>query len=322
MRLLRYDAGMLYDVHTHVGLDLGFMLRGWWPYAATAQDLLTHMDAHGIDRAVVFPFALPSAFDPYAFADRERVELLPDRVPFDRENELLLQEIERIDKHGRLFMLAMFDPSRKIAEQLANLEGMLDRVAGLKTQSTIIESPIRALLDTGGPLMEFAEAYKMPVLFHTSINPSDVWAQASDCLDVAAAYPKARFNLAHSLRFHRPSLERARTLDNVWVDCSAHLGHCQLAREDSPAVAAKHERVDADYSDPAAVLETLHDMLGGRYLWGSDSPFMSWCDSDLRMVHHYRDEAKVLHQLSNSTKAQMAMHGPQAWLHGTTDAIA
>jgi hypothetical protein len=41
----------LYDVHTHIGLDQGFFLRGWWPYAATAQDLLERMDAHGIARA-------------------------------------------------------------------------------------------------------------------------------------------------------------------------------------------------------------------------------------------------------------------------------
>jgi predicted TIM-barrel fold metal-dependent hydrolase len=313
---------MLYDVHTHVGLDLGFQLRGWWPYACTAQDLLTHMDANGIDRAVVFPFALPSAFDPYAFAERERVELLPQRVPFDMENTLLLQEIERIDTRGRLSMLAMFDPSRMIAEQLANLESMLDRIAGLKTQATVIESPVRALLDTGAPLMEFAEAYKMPVLMHTSITPADVWSQASDCLDVAAAYPKARFNLAHSLRFHQPSLDRAKSLDNVWVDCSAHLGHCGLAVRDHPAVATKNQRVDVNYADPVAVLEAIHDQLGDRYLWGSDCPFMSWCDSDIRMVHTYREEANVLHHLAPGTRQHMATRGPQAWLLGTSDAIA
>ena len=38
----------LYDVHTHVGLDPGFYLRGWWPYASTATDLVAQMDRHGI----------------------------------------------------------------------------------------------------------------------------------------------------------------------------------------------------------------------------------------------------------------------------------
>ena len=31
---------LLYDVHTHVGADQGFLLRGWWPYASTTTDLL------------------------------------------------------------------------------------------------------------------------------------------------------------------------------------------------------------------------------------------------------------------------------------------
>src|SRR5690606_23491813 len=39
-----------YDVHTHVGLDTAFYLSGWWPYAATVQELLEHMDASGIAR--------------------------------------------------------------------------------------------------------------------------------------------------------------------------------------------------------------------------------------------------------------------------------
>src|SRR5438105_185434 len=101
---------MYYDVHTHVGVEPAFQLRGWWPYASTTRDLLTHMDAHGIDRAVCFPFTLPSAFDPYAFADRNTVELLPNRFPFDRENPLLAQEIQRIDTDKRLLQFFMFDP--------------------------------------------------------------------------------------------------------------------------------------------------------------------------------------------------------------------
>src|SRR5690349_15634655 len=109
---------MLYDVHTHIGIDTGFYLRGWWPYGATVQDLLQHMDANGIARGVVFPFCLPSAFDPYKYADTGEMSLLPGRVPFDRENPMLVQEVERIDSDKRLHILAMFDPSRRCAEQV------------------------------------------------------------------------------------------------------------------------------------------------------------------------------------------------------------
>src|SRR5687768_6765716 len=86
-------AATLYDVHTHIGLDTGFYLRRWWPYAATVRELIDHMNAHGIKHAVCFPFTLPSAFDAVAFADRNAVELLPGRFPFERENELLRVEI-------------------------------------------------------------------------------------------------------------------------------------------------------------------------------------------------------------------------------------
>src|SRR4051812_49171286 len=106
-----------YDVHTHIGCDSGFYLRGWWPYASTAAELLAAMDANGIDRAVCFPFTLPSAFDPYAFADRNEIALLPDRFPFDRENALLANEVERVGG-GRLLQFAMFDPAREIDRQV------------------------------------------------------------------------------------------------------------------------------------------------------------------------------------------------------------
>src|SRR6185437_2606465 len=270
--MLMGDMGLTYDVHTHIGLDPGFFLRGWWPYASTAADLLGQMDAHGIDRAVAFPFTLPSAFDPYAFAERNEIALMTGRVPFDRENALLAQEIERVGA-GRLLQFAMFDPGREIAGQISAIKPLLGRICGLKTQSTVLRSPVRALLDAGKPLMQLAEANHLPVLFHTSVN--DPWAQVSDCIAVARGFPGVRFNLAHSCRFHAALLREAASLKNVWIDCSAHLAHCQLARENRSAVAPEADRVKADYAQPAQVLQAVHAIVGERYMWGSDNPFMS-----------------------------------------------
>ena len=101
---------------------------------------------------------------------------------------------------------------------------------------------------------------------------------------MAEAFPRVRFNLAHSLRFSREDLCRAAELPNVWVDCSAHWNHCTLALRDSPVIPPKPDRVDADYSKPADVLQAVHAILRGKYLWGSDNPFMSWCDDRLRLV--------------------------------------
>ncbi len=307
---------LIYDVHTHVGLDLGFLLRGWWPYAATASDLLEHMGVHGIDRAVCFPFTLPSAFDPHAFAERGAIELLAGRVPFADENRRLADELDRIDIEHRLSMLAMFDPSRRVDQQIANLEKLAGRIAGLKVQSTTIESPIRSLLDVGRDLMGLAQQHGWPVLMHTALLPQDDWAQVADCLAVAEAFGKVRFNLAHSLRLHAGHLRTAARLDNVWVDCAAHLAHCQLAHEDSPLVAARSDRVDADYARPAAVMEAIHEILGRCYLWGSDAPFMSWCDEKIRILYTYRQEVEVLQGLPEAVRLSMSCTGPEAWLLG------
>lgn len=306
-----------YDVHTHVGLDFAFYLHGWWPYAATTQDLLGHMDANGIDRAVCFPFTLPSALDPYAYAESDRLEFLPGRVPFDRENEMLVRELERIDTDGRLFAFAFFDPARQVPEQVKLLEKLAGSLRGLKTQTTMLQSPIRALLDEGSDLMAFAEQHNLPVLLHTAVYEKDRWAQAADCLAVAEHYPKVRFNLAHSIRFHLAHLKRAACLPNVWVDCAAHLAHCRLAAEpDSPFIAPRSVRVDADYSKPAEVLEAVHAVMGGKYMWGSDNPYMSWSDEVIRVLFTYREEVDVLRALPESTQADMAGTAPEAWLFG------
>jgi hypothetical protein len=309
----------LYDVHTHVGLDTAFWLRGWWPYAATAQDLLGHMDANSIARAVCFPFTMPSAFDPYAFAGRDEMRLLPGRVPFDRENASLVREVERIDTEHRLLPFAMFDPLREVAAQLANLEPLVGRIVGLKTQTTIIQSPVRSLLDEGHDLMAFAEQHGLPVLLHASVEPRAVWAQVADCLDVAERYPRVRFSLAHSLGFHRELLARAAAMPNVWVDCAALLASSDLAREDHAIVAPPGQRVDADYARPEKVLLAIHDILGERYLWGSDNPYMSWCDDGLRLIHTYREEADVLHALPEAVKISMAGTAPPMWLTGRVE---
>jgi len=276
------------------------------------------MDENGIDRAVCFPFTLPSAFDPYAFK-RSELKLLDGRFPFDVENQLLADEIERIDPGKRLLQFAMFDPARCVAQQVKAIEKQIGKIAGLKTQTTVLQSPIRHLLDSARDLMSLAEQHDLSVLFHTATNPNDKWAQVSDCLDVAEAFPKVRFNLAHSLRFHAPLLMRAKQLPNVWIDCSAHLNHCKLASENSIVIPPAGTRVGADYTDPVATMLAVHDIVGERYLWGSDNPFMSWCDDKLRLLFSYKQEAAVLHALPTSVKESMADRAPRAWLFGNKE---
>lgn len=307
---------MLYDVHTHVGADMGFMLRGWWPYAETSGDLLNVMDANGIGRAVVFPFTLPSAFDAEAFARGEGVILREGRFPFDKENPLLRDELAMVDAKKRLLQFAMFDPAREVGKQVENIRPLIGKIAGLKCQTTILQSAIKHLLGNAKAMMQLAEENNLPVLFHTAVNPADSWAQVADCLEVAAAYPKVRFNLAHSLRFSRKGLEQAAKMPNVWVDCSAHLAHCQLAREEHKAVTFGKDAVAADYSKPGEVLAAVAEVLGPKYMWGSDNPFMSWCDKGIRVIYSYKQETDVLHGLDEKLKHSMGTVAPEAWLFG------
>jgi predicted TIM-barrel fold metal-dependent hydrolase len=230
-----------------------------------------------------------------------------------------VQKIRRIDTDRHLLPLAMLDPIRAVDEQLRNLRNLVEDIAGLKVQTTTIQSPMRALLTTGREFLALAEQLDLPVLIHTAIHPGDPWAQVADGLEVAAAFPRVRFDLAHSLRFHAGFLRQAATMDNVWVDSAALLIHCALACVDSPIAASGRDRVDADYTKPASVLEAIHAILGDRYLWGSDSPFMSWCDDDIRYIYSYADEARVLNELPEAVRSSMCSAAPEAWLFGKRD---
>lgn len=308
---------MIYDVHTHVGMDAGFFYRGWWPYAATVQDLIERMDMSKVDKAVCFPFTICNAYDIPAFVKDGSIVLLPGQTPFEKENHLLLQEVERIDTDRRLRVLAMFDPAREVAKQVENMRPQISRLTGLKLQATMIRSHVAELLHGGKALMELAAEHDLPVLIHTSILPADIWSQAKDCLDVAEAFPTVRFNMAHSFRFSVSNLKRAAQMPNVWVDCSAHLAHCELARMESPGVAAKADRVDADYTKPSQVLEAAAALLRkDQYMWGSDSPFMSWCDSGMKLVYRYGQEVDVLNALPEPLKKSMSETAALQWLGG------
>jgi predicted TIM-barrel fold metal-dependent hydrolase len=305
-----------YDVHTHLGLDLGFYVHGWWPYALTAQDLLTNMQRFGFDRAICFPFTLPSAFDPYAFS-KDELKLLPGRVPFDRENDLLAWEVSQLAPDGQLLQFAMFDPAREVQAQLKNLEKLIGRIKGLKTQSTTLQSNVRALLDESADLMHFAEQHDLPMLFHTAISPTDHWAQVADCTAIAEKFPRVRFNLAHNLRMDAIHLKRIAELPNVWVDCSAHLAHCFLAVKNSKIIAPLERRVDADFTKPTDVFQAVFNLIGNHYMWGSDAPYMSWCADTLRLIFSYQQESEVFLALPETIQRSMCETAPEAWLFGS-----
>jgi predicted TIM-barrel fold metal-dependent hydrolase len=298
----------LIDCHTHIGVDPAFYLRGHFPYAQDYRALADQARRNGISRLVTFPFvayfgqeglAVPAPWNERDFS-----------VPYAFENRRMLEEIFELnaDLASIALPFAIVDPARRQEEQAKVLRSLHERfpIRGIKIQPTMIEAPIRSLLDGGRVLVNLAAEWNIPMLIHSSIAPADIWSQASDILDVAEARPDVRFCLAHSCRFHRASLERLGRLPNTWFDCSAHVIHCHAAVAGMDIVAVPEERLDTDYSRPEIVMKALYDFLPDRMMWGSDAPFYSYAgthdDSTLRLFSSYEREVTALELLTEREK--------------------
>lgn len=269
------------DCHNHVGVEFLNYLRGEFPYAQHLEAMVREGGALGIEKWVVFPMVTNLSFDLQGLrAGRIESKPLYETVPYAWENRRLLREIYDLfpDCGEKTYPFVMADPLRNISRQIEAIRSLREdyRFYGIKIQSTIIQAPIRNLLAEGGAFLDLAEEWNLPMLIHSSIDPADLWAQASDILDVAESRPNVRFCLAHSCRFDKQSLDRTAELPNAWFDCSAHCIHCDLAVVDSPVVAPREKRLDSDYSDPARVLQDLAETYPDALMWGSDSPYYSY----------------------------------------------
>lgn len=296
------------DCHTHVGVDQLFYLRGHSPYGLDYRSLIEQAESHGIGRVIVFPCV--------SYFGWEGLELPPPSgfdddfsVPYAFENRRMLSEIHEVnaDRADAAIPFVIVDPARSQAAQAAALRRLRERfpICGLKIQATVIQAPIRSLLGDGACLLELAREWNIPVLIHSSIAASDRWSQASDILDVAEAWPAVRFCLAHSCRFDVPSLQRALTLPNAWVDCSAHGIHCDAAVSGLEVVAVPERRLSADYARPERVLRALYEMIPDRLMWGSDAPFYSFAAAhEGRMLSLFSTYGREVNAMSLLTEPE------------------
>lgn len=301
------------DCHSHIGVDPLFYAQGYFPYAQDYRALAEQARRNGVDRLVVFPFV--AYFGWQDLTPPMAVEGEDFSVPYAFENGRMLREIFELhsDLAESALPFAIVDPARAQTGQIAALRKLRERfpIHGLKIQATMIQSPIRALLDEGRGLVDLAREWNVPMLIHSSIAPDDEWSQASDILDVAEARPEVRFCLAHSCRFDLPSLERLGGLSNTWFDCSAHCVHCDAAVSNLKVVAEPSRRLPADYAHPDQVMKALHDLLPDRMMWGSDAPFYSYAakhDGEvLKLLSSYEREVAALARLSEKEKTAI-MH--------------
>ena len=307
------------DVHTHVGTDLLFYLRGHHPYALDWPTLLEVGGSLGIERFVVFPMPTHLGLNSHALRQGGITsEGGWERVPYAFENRRMMTEITRDPSTAiRALPLWMFDPAREPELQCEALRALHDEFpacAGLKVQATIIESRIANLLESGACLLDLAEEKNWPILIHTSVHPKDPWSPVVDILKIVKSRPGIRFNLAHSCRFDLPALDQIAELPNAWFDCSAHIIHCRLAHKDSVAIAEKARRFATDYSDPTQVLADLATAYPHKLMWGSDAPFYSYCDQSTQLMTSYAEEVKVLHALNKPIIKRIASTNTLAFL--------
>lgn len=306
----------LIDCHNHVGTDLLFYLHGDFPYAQHLVAMHDEGRALGVDAWIVFPFVSHLALDVAAFLSNEIKDergRLHD-VPYAFENRRLLREVYDLfpEEGRRMLPFIMVDPMRNTAAQAQELRQLRQeyRFHGIKMQTTILQSDIKHLQDRGKVFLELAAEWDVPLLIHSSVAESDLWAQASDILDIAEENPHLRFCLAHSCRYDKECLDRVNALPNTWFDCSAHVIHCEGATKDMAYIAPRARRFDTDYSDPGRVIADLAAAYPKKFLWGSDSPFYSYAaeinGSVVRLISTYKRELEALRASSAEVVERIA----------------
>lgn len=311
------------DAHNHIGTELLLWLNDMFPYAQQADSLALHA-SQGVSHWVVFPCVSYSALDLDALRRGEIA--LPEGAPtpYAFENRRLLEELQFVDSEvappGAFIPLCMMDPSRRQNDQAAALRKLYAEMpfAGLKIQSTILQAPILDLLEAGTVLLDFAEENDLPVLIHSSIHPGDTWAQCADILKVVEARPKVRFILAHSCRFHKPSLDRVAEIPNAWFDCSAHGIHCLGVVRDLPIVAKGDHLFPSDYNRPGQVLADLAEAYPEKLIWGSDSPYYTWRSKSggewSNLGSTYQKEVAYLREVPESLQEKVGFENAVAFL--------
>jgi predicted TIM-barrel fold metal-dependent hydrolase len=329
IKKLLESKDIIIDAHTHIGISPKFYYQFGYPYALSFEDLAIRMEMLGIDYSVVFPFVDSAFYEIEISSSKIKTTTKFCNFPYELENSNLLNEINEIfpDFSNKALPFLMFDPSREPGKQVAHMESLSEKypVLGLKTATTYIQSYVNDLENKGKPILEFAQKEQLPIIFHSSVYPSDPWASVYDIVDFAERHPEIRICIAHSARFTEPVLRKADKLNNCFIDLSAFIIHCKLARQNSPAIASEDVRFAADYSNPLSVMNKLVDTYPETMLWGTDTPFNYWIQkyyaADGKLVEDrldcgYTEETQLLNDLPEDIKIQIAYKNNMRFIFG------
>ena len=299
--------GKVTDVHTHVGINLQMYLQGAFPPCQSLEGLAAKQAACGVDLSVTFAYSADLHFDIGRL--REGVCAATDApvspVPYASENRMLFREVFEWcpELAGRFLPFLCADPGRDPGGQVEALAQIVGRYPayGVKVSPVSVQSPLADLLGAGKPIVEFAAAHDLPMLFHVTTHAAEKWSRPEVALELAERWPGMRFCLAHCIGFDRELLELADGLANVWVDTSALKIQVEMVHDGNEVMAAPGRRFETDYSDHLAVMRDLAEAFPSTILWGSDSPAYSYvCD------RRQSDDSVVSFRLKGTYEAEVA----------------
>jgi hypothetical protein len=210
-------VGKVIDAHSHIGIALREAAQINFPYCSSAEDLAYRRKANGVDFAVVFPISPAFYYDLPTIV--ETGDLRPaarpiSRVPYERENRLLLTDVYQFcPEHSRQFLpFISVDPGRLIDEQIASLEELEQEfpIYGVKIHPLMVQSKALALLDVGAPLLAFFAARNWPVLVIAHIGRAYCPEDVGDAFEVLKAARRMHFDFcANTSAYAMEHLPRA-----------------------------------------------------------------------------------------------------------------
>lgn len=275
--LLKRNVRLL-DIHSHAGVDPSLYLTHSFPFARNLRDNFEENERFGITHAAVFPLCTSVYYHlPSLAKGRVRIEGRIGRAPFHFENEQLLRQLyELFPSYRRMFIpFAIVDTLRETRQQVRILTQLIERYPfyGLKVHPRMTQANIATLAREGRPILEFAKAHDLPILFHSAYRGSpDPYSQISQLIAVARHNPSLRFCAAHFCGFHQATFDEVARLGNIWVDSAAMSIGCDLVLEKSPIYESGDAKIPANYRDPARVFAVLAERYPDRFMWGSDNP--------------------------------------------------
>ena len=317
----------LLDVHTHAGVQPAQYLTHGFPFCQSLRTSFEENQRVGITHAVVFPFSMSVYYDPRSLQQgRIKLDGKIGTAPFQFENEHLLRQIYELFPHFRRMFIpfAFVDTLRETKKQVKALTALLERYPfyGLKVHPRTTRARVDTLLKEGKPLLEFAKAHDLPILFHSAYPGSpDAYSQISQILAVARAHPQLRYNAAHFCGFHQETFEEVARYDNVWVDAAAMPIGCDLVLQKSKIYESGKAKIPADYRDPAKVFAVIARMFPDTFMWGTDNPANSYVSRQpgsarIELWSTMERETAMLRHVSGKLRRKMAYENALQFLEG------